>query len=304
MNNRRDFLKNSGAIMGGMMLSGIVDPSHAMTPTKSKLPAAGLQLYTLGRLLDDDLDGTLKKVADIGYKNIESAFSRKGGFYGLKPKEFADKVKNLGMIWQSHHAIGAPFTPRVGPDGQTVTLPPMKNLRDNHQEIVDDVAQAGIPYLICPMTPIANMDEINQSMEVLVKTGEACRKAGVTFGFHNHTKEFEKVDGQLPMDIFLAQISEDILKIELDLGWATKAGANPVEMFRKNPGRFPLWHVKDLNSEQNPAVVGTGSVDFKPIFASAKLAGLEYYFVEQDNAPKPLDNIQDSLSNLRKMKFA
>lgn len=267
------------------------------------LPAAGLQLYTIGAKIEEDLDGTLKRVAEIGYKNLESAGSRKGGYYGMKAKEFAERVKDLGMRWRSHHAIGAPFRPRVGPDGNTITPPPMKNLRDNYQEIVDDVAEGGIEYLICAMTPIDNMDEIKASMDVLVKTGEACKKAGITFGFHNHTKEFEIIGGQKPMELLLSQIPADILKIELDLGWAVKAGADPVAMFKKNPGRFPLWHVKDLDKDQKPTEVGTGSVDFKSIFSAAKEAGLKYYFVEQDAAPTPLENISNSFNNLKKLKL-
>lgn len=298
MNNRRQFLKRSSTfLLGGAVLDlGY----HSTTFAKSNLPSAGLQLYTIGGKLDEDFESTLKRVAEIGYKNLESAGSRKGGFYGLKAKEFAGRVKDLGMRWRSHHAIGAPFRPRVGPDGNTVTRPPMKNLKDNYQEIVDEVSEGGIEYLICAMTPIDNMDEIKTSMDVLVKTGEACKKAGITFGFHNHTKEFELIDGQKPMDIFLSQIPEDLLKIELDLGWAVKAGAEPVAMFNKYPGRFPLWHVKDLDKDQKPTEVGTGSVDFKTIFAAAKKAGLKYYFVEQDTASTPLENISNIFNNLRK----
>lgn len=297
--NRRTFLRNSGALVAGGLMLNI--PSRALSFFKLPVPAPGLQLFTLWTQLDEDLDGTLKKVATIGYRNLESAFSKLGGFYGLKPKEFAAKVKNLGMTWQSHHAIGAPFKPRPGADGKMITLPPMKNLRDNYQEIVDDVAEAGIPYLVCPHTPIDTMEEIMNSMEVLVKTGEACRKAGITFCFHNHTQEFEKIEGKTAMDIFLSQVSVDILKIELDLGWAVKAGADPVTMFKANPGRFPLWHVKDLDKEQKPAEVGTGSVDFKSIFAAAETAGLKYYFVEQDSAPSPIANITTSFNNLKKI---
>ena len=294
MNNRRTFLKQSGALLLGGMVLNI--PSFGRSLFKSSIPAPGLQLYTIGAQLDEDLDGTLQEVARLGYKNLESAFSRKGGYYGLKPKEFAQKVEDLGMKWQSHHAIGAPFKPRPG-----MNLPPMKNLRDNYQEIVDEMAEAGIPYLVCPMTPIDTMDEIKQSMEVLVKTGQACQKAGITFAFHNHTKEFEEIEGKTPMEIFLSQIPEDIMKIELDLGWAVKAGADPVAMFKNHPGRFPLWHVKDLDKEQKPAEVGTGSVDFKRIFAHAETAGLQYYFVEQDAAPQPMQNIATSVQNLKKI---
>lgn len=301
MNNRRQFLRHSGTlILGGAVLGFSFRSTAFVMPN---LPAAGLQLYTIGGKLEEDFDGTLTRVAEIGYKNLESAGSRKGGYYGMKAKEFAERVKDLGMQWRSHHAIGAPFRPRVGPDGNTITPPPMKNLRDNYQEIVDDVAEGGIEYLICAMTPIDTMDEVKASMDVLMKTGEACKKAGITFGFHNHTKEFEVIEGKKPIELFLSQIPADILKIELDLGWAVKSGADPVAMFKKNPGRFPLWHVKDLDKDQKPTEVGTGSVDFKSIFNAATEAGLKYYFVEQDAAPDPLVNIDNSLKNLRKMKL-
>lgn len=300
MINRRDFIRSSGAAaLGGMLLT---IPAKAFSFHKTAaLPAPGLQLYTLGSKLDEDLEGTLKRVADIGYKHLESAFSRKGGYYGLTAKEFAKKVKELGLSWDAHHAIGAPFRPRPGADGQTRTLPAMKNLRDNYQEIVDEVAEAGLRFLVCPGTPIDNMDEINKSIETFNKTGEACKKAGLTFAFHNHTKEFEAVDGKLPYDLFLTQVPSDLMKMELDLAWVTKAGVDPVELFKKNPGRYPLWHVKDLDKDQKAAEVGTGSVDFKRIFENAELAGLKNYFVEQDQAPQPLENITTSFNNLKKL---
>jgi sugar phosphate isomerase/epimerase len=298
MKNRREFLKQSGALVGGVALGS----SLSAMSFRRALPQAGLQLYTIGRKLEEDLAGTLKRVSEIGYKNLESAGSRAGGFYGLKGKEFAARVKDLGMTWRSHHASGAPFKPRPGSNLNAGAMPPMKNLRENHQEIVDEVAEAGIPYLICAMTPIDTADEIKQSTDVLFKTGEACKKAGLIFGFHNHTKEFQLIDGLKPMDVFLTQIPQELLIFELDLAWATKAGVSPAELFSKNPGRFPLWHVKDLDKEQKPTEVGTGSIDFKPIFALAEEAGLKYYFVEQDAAPNPLVNIMNSFNNLKSMK--
>lgn len=299
MINRRTFIKNSGVLAVGGVILTLPTAGRSLFP--HALPAPGLQLYTMGTALDEDLDGSLKKIAAIGYKHLESASSRKGGYYGLKAKEFSEKVKQMGLSWDAHHAPGAPWKPRPGPDGKPVTLPPMKNLRDNYQEIVDELAEAGIKFIVCPGTPIDTLDEINQSIDTFNKAGEACKNAGLTFAFHNHTKEFEKVEGQLPYDMFLAQVPADIMKMELDLAWATKAGVDPVELFKKTPGRFQLWHVKDLDKDQNPAEVGTGSVDFKRIFASAEIAGLKNYFVEQDMAPKPFENITTSINNLKKI---
>jgi sugar phosphate isomerase/epimerase len=274
--------------------------------SKAKVPfnfaasrPAGLQLYTVTSVIEADLDGTLKKIAAIGYKELESATSRKGGFYGLTAKEFAAKVKEHGLSWKAHHVSGAAWRPSATPPAGVV-MP--KNLQDNYQEVVNEVAECGISYLVCSSTPINTIDNIKKSIETFNKTGEACKKAGIGFAFHNHVKEFEKVEDQLPYDMFLSQVSPELMKMELDLAWVTKAGVDPLELFRKNPGRFPLWHVKDLDRvTQRPVEVGAGYVDLKRIFNEAKTAGLQHIFVEQDAAPQPLDNIAASYKNLQKL---
>ena len=305
MLNRRDFLRNSGVLaLGGLALQG---QAKELLNFKGKFEP-GVQLFTTMSVIDKDVNGTLKQIADIGYKNIESAFSMKGGYYGLKPKEFAALVKDLGMNWQSHHVMGAPFRMPSRPQNDANTaarpmpkLPPMKDLLNNMQEVVDDVAEGGVKYLVCASTPIKTLDEVKQSLEVLQKTGEACKKAGVTFAYHNHSAEFEAVEGQLPFDIFASQTSADILKFELDIAWAIKAGVDPVALFAKHKGRFPLWHVKDLSKDkQMPVEIGKGYIDYKPVFAAAKTAGMKYFFVEQDGAPSPVDNLTTSYNNLKK----
>ena len=309
MINRRKFLQNTGALaLGGLAVAHQSSAMSLFNTAALPIPA-GIQLYTVTSKIDADLDGTLKKIAEIGYKELESAFTRKGGFYGLKPKEFAAKAKDLGMTWRAHHCSGAPFklpagaTLPNGPDGKPIVIPPMKNLRDNFQEVVDECAEGDVSYLVCSSTPIDTLDDVKKSIETLSKTGEACKKAGIGFAFHNHVKEFEKVEGQLPYDMFLTQISADLLKMELDLAWVTKSGTDPLELFKKNPGRFPLWHVKDLSRiTQRPVEVGEGYVDLKRVFADAATAGLKYFFVEQDQAPDPLVNVAKSYANLQKLQ--
>lgn len=269
----------------------------------------GLQLFTFFNQIDDDVLGTLKKIAAIGYKEIESAFSKKGGYYGMNPKEFSKMVSDVGMSWKSHHVIGAPFKmpanakPITDAKGNPITFPPMRDLKENMQQLVDEAAEAGIPYLVCASTPTKTADEIKSSIEVLNKTGEACKKANLTLAYHNHTGEFEKIEGQTQTayDMFLSQLSPDI-KMELDLCWATKAGMDPVELFKKNPGRFQLWHVKDLNKEkQGPAAVGEGIIDFKRIFDNAEVAGMKHFFVEHDMPADPYASITTSYNNLQKI---
>jgi sugar phosphate isomerase/epimerase len=307
MHNRRNFIRNTGAMaLGGLLLSR---KGYASFFEKNAMHPVGLQLYTLGGTIDDDVPGTLKKVADIGYKDVESAFSVKGGYYGMTSKEFAKLTKDLGLSWVSHHVIGTPFKMPPGgfkvPAGMDTTrlhqlrnMPPMKNLRDDYQQVIDQVAEAGLKYLVCASIPLSTTEEINQAVEILTKSGEAAKKAGVQLCYHNHTHEFETVDGKIPYNQLL-QISPDILKMELDLGWASAAGMDPVEMFKKNLGRYPLWHVKDIVMAQKmPTEIGNGGVDFKRIFAASKDAGMQYFFVEQDGATHPIESITTSYSYL------
>ena len=132
----------------------------------------------------------------------------------------------------------------------------------------------------------------------------ACKKAGITLCYHNHTEEFEKLPGGTPYDLFLKDLHPDI-KMELDLCWATKAGVDPVALFKAHPGRFPLWHAKDLDSKrEGPCPVGTGVVDFTRIFANASAAGMKHFFVEQDNAASFGDSLaaaRVSFENLNKV---
>ena len=250
----------------------------------------------------------MKKIADIGYKEIESAFSMKGGFYGMKPKEFAAMLKDNGLSWQSHHVLGTPFKMPAGAkmpngaDGKPITIPAkMRNLKEDAQSLIDEVAEGGAPYLVCANISLGTGDEIKEAVQILGKAGEACKKAGLTLCYHNHESEFKAIDGLVPYNVLLSQLSSDTLKMELDLGWASYSGNDPVAIFKKNPGRFPLWHVKDIDKASGkPVELGAGFIDYKTIFANAEIAGMKHFFVEQDGAPKPFENITNSLAYLKK----
>ncbi|GAB3996322.1 sugar phosphate isomerase/epimerase [Spirosoma daeguense] len=316
MVSRREFIRKSGLFTIGGLAASYAGATDLFAPTAAR--PVGLQLFTLFKQMNEDPKGTLEKVAAIGYKEIESAFSLRGGYYGYKPKEFKQLVEGLGMHWRAHHAMGAPFRPRPTtpaaqpgspapasaqrPSMDFSKMPPMMSLRDNYQQLVDDAGEGGLTYLVCASTPVATLDEINKSIEVFQKTGEACKKAKIDFAYHNHATEFDPVDGgKTPYELILSQTDKDLVKMELDLAWATKAGKDPVALFKEHPGRFPLWHTKDIKQDLKTLTeVGNGVVDFKKAFSAADIAGLKYFFVEQDMVPS-IDSVQTSYQNLTKM---
>ena len=316
MTNRRKFLQQSGALAAASLLLGRSALAGTYTGKKANVPI-GLQLYTLGDLMVNDPKGTLEKLAAIGYKELESAGSQKGNFYGYQPKELAAMIKSLGMTWRSAHVGGAPFTieqvmkmAKSSEDSARIKQmferfkdrPKPANLKENYQELANAAAEGGISYLVCSSIPVNTLDEIKTAVEVFSKSGEACKKVGVQFAYHNHTTEFDEVEGHRPFDYILANTDNDLVKMELDLAWATKAKQDPVALFKMHPGRFPLWHVKDLDKNtQNPTEVGAGTIDFKRIFDNAKESGMKYFFVEQDGAPQPIQNVTNSYNYLQKL---
>jgi len=311
MTTRRKFLQQSGTLA----LSTLLLPHLSRSASIGK--PVGLQLYTLGDLMITDPIGTLHQLAAIGYKEVESAASEKGNFYGFTPKEFAAMVREAGMHWRSAHVGGAPFSlanilkmAKTKQDSAAAekyaerfkNRPKMANLKENYQQLADDAAEGGLSYLVCSSIPVHTMNEIKTAVDVFSKAGEACKKNGVQFAYHNHVSEFDEVEGHRPFDYILNNTDKDLVKMELDLAWATKAKQDPVELFKLHPGRYPLWHVKDLNKTTlAPAEVGSGIVDFKRIFDNSKGSGLKYFFVEQDQAPQPLLNVTHSYNYLKNL---
>lgn len=316
--SRRTFLQQTSTLaLSSLLLPRIVNAGLLNSNKYSQ--DIGIQLYTLSDLMSADTKGTLQKVASIGYKELETAATPKGYYYGYKPKEFAALVKSMGMHWRSHHVLGAPFNTvkmeenirkMTGGDAAKAkqlmdrfkfmgTIPTLKN---NYQQLADEAAEGGISYLVCASIPVDTLDEIKTAVEVFSKAGEACKKVGVQFAYHNHTTEFDQVEGHRPFDYILSNTDKNLVKMELDLAWATRAGQDPVALFKTHPGRFPLWHVKDLDKQtKSPAEVGTGIVDFKRIFEHANESGMKYFFVEQDQAPQPLQNVTNSYNYLKKI---
>jgi len=292
MQNRREFIKKTS---GAIALAGLALPNLSFGLAPKKVPQPGVQLFTYFDILDNDVEGTLRKAAETGVRNIESAFSRKGDYYGLTAKAFSTLIKNLGMAWRSHHVFGTPIKMQAG-------APAFKNLLENSQQIMDEAAEGGLEYLVAAHLPIGTGAEIHNSLDILNKTAETTKKAGIQLIYHNEPADFKVIDGKVPYEVILTETDTQALKFELDIAWSVKGGADPISLINRYPGRFPLWHIKDLDKEYNTVLpVGEGVLNYKKYFESSDASGLKYYFLEHERAADPHTSIGASIVNIRKI---
>ncbi|GAB3845877.1 sugar phosphate isomerase/epimerase [Hymenobacter terrigena] len=294
MNSRRNFLTSAALLSAGLLVS----PALLARDKSYNKKYIGLQLYTVRDAMAKDPAGTLAQLAKMGYNSLEGAtYTGTQKFYGMTPQAFAALLKQNGLIMPSSHY-------RLGEE-QMNGAPAMGTMLHEWDRAVDDAAAVGVKYMVCAYLSEAergNLDHYKYIADQLHKAGERCQKAGIQLCYHNHDFEFVPQNGKLPYDLLLAT-DPKLVKMELDLYWATKAGHDPLTLFKQHPGRFPLWHVKDMDkaAPHSFTEVGNGSIDFKKIFAHANEAGLQYFFVEQDITPgSPFDSAAKSLSYIKK----
>ncbi len=279
MKTRRSFLKEAAiASAGGLILPGLIKFSNR----KPKLKNVGVQLYSVRKEMLADASGTLNKLGEIGYQEIESAQSEKGNYYGLAPNEIKKILKNQGMTLRSGHT----------------------HIDNNWQKSIDEAAEAGQEYIICSVLPSPGqtIENYQKSADLFNQAGEQCKKSAILFGYHNHASEFETVGGQVLYDVLLNRAQPDLVHMEMDLGWVIAAGKDPLLYFEKYPGRFPLWHLKDMNvTEKKSVEFGKGSVDIIGLLKHAKQAGMKYYFVEQEEySVNAFDSMEEDYNYLVK----
>ena len=285
MTSRRDFIKSSSLLSAGLLVSPSV--------FKFNKSAIGLQLYTVRDAMQADPAGTLAKVAEIGYNSLEIAtYTGSEQFYGMDAAAFAKLAKQNGLTVRSGHY-------RLGEEQQNGADVKGTVLHD-WQKTVDDASALGLSYMVLAYlsdNERGKLDHYKQIAQEFNKAGEICKKAGIQFCYHNHAFEFDKQDDQYPYDILLNETDKNLVKMEMDLYWIAKAGQSAEKLFADHPGRFPLWHVKDMDNtaEHAFAEVGSGTINFKEIFKHADKAGMKYFFVEQDRtAGSPFDSIKKS----------
>ena len=284
MTNRRDFLKTTAVFAAAAM----INPMAACSPEKKVI---GLQLYTVRDKIQQDLKTTLEKLAKIGYNSVEAAGynATDGTFYGMAPKAFVELLNGLGMPLTSSHT--------------TFEL-------DLAEKVIADAAGAGAKYIIYPYLSDqfrTNLDGWKATAEKFNKMGEIANKNGIRFGYHNHAFEFEKMEDQIPFDLLLTQTDPSLVTFEMDTYWVVRGGHQPVDYFKKYPGRFELLHIKDMVKTEDMffAPVGSGRMDFASIFAEKKTAGMKYFYVEQDSFKDldPMESVEMSFNYLSQAKF-
>lgn len=290
--NRRRFLETAATISAATLFSS----RFGWAAGEHKINKIGVQLYTVRDLMKEDFDGTIAKVAQVGYKEVEFA-----GYFGHTAQQVKDILQKNGLTAPSTHVQ-------------------YDELDEKFPSVIEFSKTVGMDYIICPWIPEdlrKSPDIWKQASDKFNKCGEQTKKAGMQFGYHNHWFEFLPTNGKLPYDELLKDCDPKLVKMEMDLCWAEAAGADPVKYFEKYPGRFPLVHVKDLKTKpkitsEGPqnfgdtvdlTEVGSGIIDWKRIFAHSQQAGIKHYIVEHDHPKQPIESITKSYQYLENLRW-
>jgi len=286
--NRRSFLKAAGVSSIAMTFC---NESFAAETFAKKLPTIGLiPGNTAGQWFKNDPRAALQKIAEWGYKELEF-----GGNLGLG-MDAAGVIKYLKSLG---------LKPLIGST-------PMGNII-NEAKLSADIKKClhlGQQYIVCywPWTADGQgkkIDDWKQVAENLNKGGAICKKEGIKMLYHNHDIEFRITEGQMPFDLLMTQLDPALVGVELDLYWITKGGQSAVEYIKRYPGRFPVFHVKDMNNQTDKdfACVGSGCIDFAAIFKLNGTAGAKHFIVEHDKPENPEACVSSSVKYLSNLKF-
>lgn len=276
MIGRRAFVAGLGAAFGAMAACG--DPRsaaresahppappdpNARTPSRPP-PMTGLQLYTVRSAMERDFDGTLARVREIGYGEVEFA-----GWFGRAPAEIRASMQRHGLAAPAAH----------------ITLQAIDREWD---ETLEAAAAIGHRYLVLPWVDAERrrtLDDWKRVAELLGRAGAASARAGIRLGYHNHDVEFPPVDGTVPLELLLAETDPSVVAFELDVYWMVKAGHDPLGWLERYPGRFELTHLKDTAGPPDHAMadVGAGILDWPGLLSAADAAGVRHHFVEHDH---------------------
>jgi sugar phosphate isomerase/epimerase len=287
--SRREFaqLAAAGAVALGAPSAALATKSHYRM---------GLQLYTVREAMAADAVGTLKRVAALGYRNVETYGFEPGNlrYYNLPAGQLKKVLEDFGLTTTTgHYDLHAYLT--QSEEAMTAYV---------------DRCILGAQALNQTYITWAWLDPRSRSLEsfrIVAKRlnliGAQAARAGLKVAYHNHDFEFIAHEGKIGYDIIMNETDPDLVKLQLDLFWVAHSSARtPRRLFQLQPGRFVMWHVKDMDKSKRYTELGNGTIDYRHIMADARLAGLEDYFVEQgDNfAVSPMESIEVSARYARK----
>ena len=294
--DRRTFL----GTLSGAAAAATMSRNLTWAADEHRINPIGVQLYTVRDALKKDYDGALAQLVQMGYREVESGRDHDKP----DPKEMRAALDRAGLTSPSYHVD-------------------WKSLGADWPKVIEDNKIVGRTYLVNPWIDEEVRDKPDgwkHASETLNQAGETARKAGIQFAYHNHWIEFVPLaDGKMPYDILLENLDPDLVKMEMDLGWITVGGQDPVKYFQRYPGRFCMVHVKDVHRVPDAASVrssrfagehmtiladvGTGVIDWKRIFAGSGQAGIKHYFVEHDNPKDCMKTARVSCEYLEKLRF-
>jgi sugar phosphate isomerase/epimerase len=284
MPTRRQFLQQASLATTGLLINKKGWFSNNKT--------IGLQLYTLRNEVSKDLKSTIARIAQIGYKNVETFGYSEGKYFGLSTSDFAAIFAQNDLKTPSGHYVMPDFLAKGDEDQLKRAVEDSRPLK--HDFFV-------VPYL--PDNLRTSLDDYKRLADRLNKAGEAAKDAGMRLAYHNHNFEFiDWGGGKTGYDILLTQTDPKLVNFEMDIYWVTKAGVDPIKLIQANPGRLKMWHVKDMDSTPDKSFteVGTGVINYKEIFKYQKLSGMEHFFVEQDQIKiDPYVSITKSLEYIK-----
>jgi sugar phosphate isomerase/epimerase len=275
LNSRRKFLHQAGLVSAAMAVPSLI---FANAKPKFKL---GLQLYTIREAMEKDLRGTLTRVSGFGYQEVETYgfnFGNNKYYWGLEPKQAKQLLNDCNLTTSAGHYDLDKF---FGKDQAGA-------LKKYVDECIAGAHVLNQTYIVWPwLAPeYRNMDEFKRLSATLNKIGEQIKKGGLQLAYHNHDFEFIDHDGKIGYDLILKETDPNFVKMELDLYWLSHSSAlKPLDWFKKQPGRFAIWHIKDMDKTDRElhTTVGDGVIDFKSIIKDYKIAGVQHMFVEQGN---------------------
>jgi sugar phosphate isomerase/epimerase len=270
----------------------------------------GVQLFTVLALLEQDMAGTLRRIAQLGYREVETI-----GSFGRDPRAIKALLDRFGLVSPSQHiapddvyASFAAWTRKeISTDRNRENYIAAFTVERAPEIVADAIAKArllGQRYVVWPILFNAQFETravLDRYLRVFNEAGQACARAGLTFAFHNHQREFARLGNDVVYDLILANTDPHLVRMEMDFYWMAGAQADPYAYFERNKGRYFACHVKDRSADGDFAVVGQGTLDLPRLIAAARAGGVEHFYVEYDRSDDPMAAITASIARLKAM---